>query len=345
MSKFKYSGYTRDDVDRNKRDRKSNFDSFATADCGFFKASEGANTIRILPPSFEDDNRRLFGLKVYVHYNIGVDKSAYLCLNKMQNKPCPICEERNKLSPETDEEYIRELNCQGKLLIYVLDRTAPDKGPLLWTIPNAVLDDILDDSEDEKTGELLNIDHPDEGFDVSFTAVGAGKRTCKYKKVRVAREPTSIAEDDSDYNYLLDFLEKNPLNKILNYYSFEHIAAKFGAESEEDSTPRRERTRAEPESEEESPRRGRRTATTSEPESEEEESPRRGRARTKPEPEPESEEDASPRRGRRSAPEPEPENEEEDDSDPLPDAKEPEKEVPETAGSRLSRFRKARTAK
>jgi len=186
-----------------------------------------------------------------------------------------------------------------------LDRTAPDKGPLLWAIPTSVLDDILDDSEDDETGALLNIDNPDKGYDITFTAEGAGKRTCKYKKIRVARKPTSIAEDDEDYNYILDFVEKNSLNKILNYYTFDHIAAKFGVETVETK----------------------------------EESPRRGR-RSEPEPEPESEEEESPRRGRRS--EPESEEEEENDKQP-PFTPGVEKDIPETTGNRLSRFRKNRT--
>jgi hypothetical protein len=303
MSKFKYTGYTRDDVKKAK-DRKSNFDSFVKSEAGFFKASEGANNIRFLPPSFEAENRQLFGLRVFIHYNIGVDKSAYLCLNKMQNKPCPICKERSKLDPNTDEDYIRELNYQGKLLVYVLDRNAMDRGPLLWTVPATLLDDILDDSEDEETGALLNIDHPDKGYDVSFVAEGAGKRTCKYKKVRVARKSSSISDDDVEYDDTLDFIEKNALNEILNYYSYEHIAAKFGAEDTSSNTN------------DESPRRGRRT----EPEA------------------PETDEE-SPRRGRRTEPEA-PETDENNDSSKTENN---ESQTSNAPGSRLSRFRQNRT--
>ena len=333
MTKFKYSGYTREDAERTKNDRKSNFDSFIIPDITFFKASEGSNNIRILPPTFDNESRRLFGLKVFLHYNIGVDKSAYLCPAKMQNSKCPICDERAKLDPDTDEEYIRSLNYSGKILIYVLDRNSPDKGPLVWTIPNTVLDDILDDSEDEATGELLNIDHPEKGYDVSFMAVDAGKRTCKYKKVRVSRKATPLAVEDADFDDVMDFIEKYPLSEILNYYSTSHIAAKFGAEEteSENTTSKRSGSRR-----------------TEEEPTKEDDSPRRSSRRTVEEP---AKEDVKPKRSSKKTQVEDVSEDNNDDTDgntkedSLPFTPDPEKKPEKTeTGSRLSRFRRNRTA-
>ena len=86
--KFQYKkrGYTEA---RKRADQSaSTRDSFIIEEISLYKPAEGDNTIRIIPPTWEDPEN--YGLDIYVHYNVGPDNAAYLCLDKMLGKPCPI---------------------------------------------------------------------------------------------------------------------------------------------------------------------------------------------------------------------------------------------------------------
>src|SRR4051794_25607717 len=65
------------------------FDSIFKNGIDSYKTVQGDNYVRILPPTFTDADH--FGLEVWQHGYVGVDKSTYLCRDKMLGKHCPIC--------------------------------------------------------------------------------------------------------------------------------------------------------------------------------------------------------------------------------------------------------------
>lgn len=103
----------------------------------FYKPKEGINRIRILnypiKSSNHPDNKLNrdgyaigesdYKLQYWVHRGIGIAKGSYICLAKTYQKPCPICEELERLKQdiETDEEIIKDLKASERVLYNVYD--------------------------------------------------------------------------------------------------------------------------------------------------------------------------------------------------------------------------------
>jgi hypothetical protein len=101
----------RSDEDNERAARKGGvYDSFISTDFKMFKPKEGENIVRLMPKSWpKEDNERwgkYWSIAVYVHYNVGPDEAAYLCLAKMKGERCPVCDVRNAT---TDVEERNEL--------------------------------------------------------------------------------------------------------------------------------------------------------------------------------------------------------------------------------------------
>src|ERR1700693_6132381 len=88
-SGFSYTPRDPDKVKERAEQTGSRFDSPFIDRFDTFRPKVGDNLIRILPPTWDDHDH--YGFDIWVHSYIGPDNGTYLCLNKMQNKPCPIC--------------------------------------------------------------------------------------------------------------------------------------------------------------------------------------------------------------------------------------------------------------
>jgi len=91
--KFHYQPRTPEQVRERAQRSIGGRDSYFNSDIQFFTAREGDNNVRILPPPPDADWGH-YGVGIVVHYGIGPDQGAYLCLDRMKSEPCPICEER-----------------------------------------------------------------------------------------------------------------------------------------------------------------------------------------------------------------------------------------------------------
>lgn len=215
--------YRERDPEAARRRSESNgrdFDSFLDQSVKMYKVHDGDNTVRILPPTWEGAEH--WALDVHVHYQIGNDKDSYLCLQKMKDEPCPICEERQRANRAGDEEYAKELAPSKRSLMYVVDRNNEKEGIMVWPAPLTVDTGLLQVCIDKRSGELLPIDHPEDGYDVDFRKAGKALTT-KYTGISVARRSSELGNDEA-----LDFAVAHPLPTILKYYSYEHIAKAFG---------------------------------------------------------------------------------------------------------------------
>lgn len=216
---------------RARADKGANdYDKILKDHIKMWKPNDGVNRIRILPPTWPKAEH--FGYDIYVHYGVGPDRQSYLCLQKMLDKPDPIHEEREKarreLDPENKEDaaYIKDLEAKRRVLWYIIDRDNEREGVQAWAAPWTIDRDVVKVSVDKSSGEVLQIDHPEEGFDVSFEKKGSGART-EYLGVSIARRSTPLGKDA-----WLEYAVENPLPDQLHYYDYDHIAKAFGAKGE-----------------------------------------------------------------------------------------------------------------
>lgn len=221
MAKFQYRAPTKESL--NKRANQSGaFDKILKADFTDFKPSPKENRIRILPASWDDAEH--FGFDLWIHGSVGPDNSTYLCRNKMKGEDtCPICAEAAAALRDGDKEYAQEIRAYRKVGVFVVDREDEDKGVQFWGMPATIDKSIVASMADEESGNVILVDHPDEGYDVLFSKVGE-KRNTKYEGIRIARRSTPLSDDAKKQAKWLQFITDHPLPKALNYYPAEYIA-------------------------------------------------------------------------------------------------------------------------
>lgn len=200
--------------------RGGDFDRLLKPHIKVFTPNDGENLVRFLPPTW--DGAKHFGLDIHVHYGVGPERGQYLDLQKMLGKDDPITEEWADARKDGDDEYAKQLSAKHRVLVYLIDRNNEKEGVQAWAMPQSLDRDIVKVSTDRKTGEVLKIDHPEYGYDVSFDKEGQKDRT-KYLGVQVARRDSPLGKDA-----WLDFALDNPLPEQLVYYEYDHIAKAFG---------------------------------------------------------------------------------------------------------------------
>lgn len=199
---------------------------FKGDDIKFFKPKVGDRAIRILPPTWDDAEH--FGVDIFVHYGVGSDNGAYLCpetnFNESAREKCPICEDQKRAVRDGDTELERELRASHRVLVWMIDRDNEDQGPILWSMPFGVNQDIMAGCFD-RSGEVFPVDDPENGYDIEFVREGEGMRT-KYKSVRTARRESPLSDDDAQFNEWVGVAVDNALTDICTFYDADHIRTK-----------------------------------------------------------------------------------------------------------------------
>jgi len=184
-----------------------------------FKTTEGDNFIRVLP-RFSPDHE--WFKDIHVHYNVGEDNSAFLCLRKMKDEDCPICEEAKRLEVggRPEEEY-KKLRPARRTLFFVLDRDKEEEGIKLYDSPTAsVGDPIINLCLNRRTREITDITDSKKGFDVTIVRKGMGVRNTRYKAIDLDRTPSELG----DVSLLDDLI---PFDEVLHYEDYDVIKAEF----------------------------------------------------------------------------------------------------------------------
>jgi hypothetical protein len=205
-------------------------DGFIHKDFELFQPKDGDNKIRILPPTWDDAEH--YGYEVHVHYQVGADNTAYACPQRMRSQPCPICEARKELDKAGDEDEAKALLPRKRVLMFVIDRDNEDKGPLLWSAPWTLDQDIAKAAFDDDGG-VLALDHPGEGYDVSFSRDQQGKNVPpKYTGVKIARKPSPLFDDEEAIEKVLQFVTEHPVPSCVVEHDYETIATAFEGRSD-----------------------------------------------------------------------------------------------------------------
>jgi len=219
--RFKYRARSVEAVQARADRRTGGGDSPVRDDIKLFRAKEGDHEIRILPPTW--DNPEHYGYDVWVHYGIGTDESQYLCLNKMKGEPCPCCEERTKAKNEGEDDLATALAPKNRVAIFLIDRKAQRDGPKLWLQPASNDKEIAAQAIDKKRHSVINLDDPDEGYDISFNVEGTGKKT-RYKAFKPDRAPSPLSDDEDQAAAWLEYVQENPIPDCLVFKSYDELA-------------------------------------------------------------------------------------------------------------------------
>jgi hypothetical protein len=240
---FKFAPRSKETVTARARDKGKSFDGPIIGDVAQWKPKEGKNRIRIIPWS-TDPARLGLGMDLWVHSGVGADNSTYVCLAKMKGEACPICEERASLD---DEEAAKELRPYKRVVCWIIDRNAEDEGPQLFLM-GAKMESELNELSVDEAGEILQIDHPDEGYDVEFSRAGKGMKT-QYSGTKISRRSTPLCESPKRQDKWLTYcLETHPVGDCVQYYDAAYIEKLLNGKadkSEDDDDAPKPRTRAE----------------------------------------------------------------------------------------------------
>lgn len=143
-----------------------------------FKSQVNDNFIRIMPPK---NPKAFWALEVKVHQNIGANRAAFLCLQGMYGKPCPICEHIEKMKQDgINQETIKPLYARTRYLMFVFDvrdDSTIKKGLRWYDAPPKLVGEIINRSKDKRTREIIDVCDPIDGRDVEFIRKGTTVKT------------------------------------------------------------------------------------------------------------------------------------------------------------------------
>ena len=237
-SRFKYHRRSASDIEKRASQRGGSYESYLREDIKMYKVKNGQQTVRFLPPPEEDYEH--YAIDVYLHYQVGIDQQTIVCPRKMASENCPICEEYEaEMSESNDDlsdkekEEINQLQPGKRVLGYIIDRDEENEGVQAWGQPWTLDRDIGKQMIDSRTGEILYIDDPEEGYDVTFDKEGQGRRT-KYTGIKIARRSSALARNEKKIDEYLDFAVNNPLKSIPIIKDYDDIKAIFHAKDTKD---------------------------------------------------------------------------------------------------------------
>lgn len=227
---FKYKKRAPELWKKRTNQRGGLFDNPIKDDFPTFSIKEGGAKLRFMPPTW--DGAEHYGMDVYVHFGVGPDEQTYVCIEKMRGAPgcpkdeiCPVCEEGRNTK---DAEYAKSLEAKKRVAAWVIDRKHPEDGPKVYVMPWTIDKDITAVAVDEDSNELLALDDPEEGFDISFKREGKGMQT-KYNAFKTDRRPSPLSESPKKMARWLAFIEKHPLPSTIQYFDADHIRKSFEA--------------------------------------------------------------------------------------------------------------------
>lgn len=218
---FTYRPRSSADWEKRERQSSSRFASFALDDFQTYSPKKGDNYIRVLPPTWDDPHH--YGYDLWVHYQVGPDGGTVICPNKMKMQPCPICQAQMKFEAAGREDA-NDYKATRRVLVWLINRAEEQNqekaGPFLWAMPWTLDRDISKLCRDRMSGELYQIDHPTDGFDITFEREGEPP-IVKYIGIQLARRASSV---DAKY---LDYVSQHPIPTTLLWRSYDEIQALF----------------------------------------------------------------------------------------------------------------------
>jgi len=155
-----------------------------------FVPKEGSVFISILPRV--DDP--CFFQEIFVHYDVGPNRYAFLCPQKMYGERCPVCEYREQLIKDgADKEEFKEFYPGRRNLMFIVDKKdkrTVSEGVQLYDAPPGIIAEIDALITDKRTNEVT-IDIIEDGYEVCYKRIGKNIGT-KYKSFTLEKSELAI---------------------------------------------------------------------------------------------------------------------------------------------------------
>jgi len=230
-SKFVYKKRSAETVRKQASRPVGRYDSAFKSGTDLFRMKNGDNTIRILPPTWPDADH--YAYPVWMHRFIGPDNSTYACPRKMLNKPCPICDAAQQARDNDDKDEEKALRAQEMWCCWVIDRDGDDPElPQIHQMSGIMDKDILNNTIDKKRGDVLAIDDPDNGYDLTIRRSGQGIKT-RYSGFTFDRQDSPISDDADTQEEILAHIADNPIPDLINYYDSKYLQNMLSGSAEE----------------------------------------------------------------------------------------------------------------
>ena len=226
-SRFNDNGLTgRIQKSYEKRDDTGQFKSIFVDDpiLKFWKPTSAEHIIDIIPyfagsndPELKE-GEQTHVLIIFVHYDVGVNKDAFVCPARNYNQPCPICEYREDLRREEDydEELVKSLNPKKRSIynVVVLDSPKEEaKGVQVFDVAHwymekhlSALAKVPDRNAGGRAGaanRYVPFSSLDHGMSVAFEKKGS-KRNTEYIGHKFVERGYSISDEVASQAIPLD---------------------------------------------------------------------------------------------------------------------------------------------
>lgn len=203
------------------------FDKYLNPEFPVFSPKGGNSYVgRIAPPTWvapDGSEADHYGYDIWLNYGLGSEQATFLSRSKMGHADDPVVPLIDKLRAQGRKEAVKQIRAKKRVLVWWLGRGEERDGWKLWSMPWTFDKDLAKRAYDRTTGDVMFIDDPDRGYDVSFDVEGTGLKT-KYVSVEIARRPSPIVRDSQRQDELLDFLVQHPLNSVLQIYDADYIS-------------------------------------------------------------------------------------------------------------------------
>ena len=231
---WEYEGLKKSDIKKARTILKSSgIYTFLPADVPVWRPNDGKNRIRIVPgvspkkenPEVLPPKYSLYGVAwlLWIHRGIGEERKMFLCQQRMLGKPCLICSEAIKTN---DPDMKSSLRARRIVLAWIWDRTDAMKeqeGLKIGLLPPTLFDEILAQTEDPETGEIIDIFHPKHGRDVFFTREQGEGGYPKYSGIKISNKESAVPEEFANIIKPISELIIYPDNEELKAYLFGYV--------------------------------------------------------------------------------------------------------------------------
>lgn len=212
-----------------------------------YKQRRGENNVRILPPTFGKRNYPVY--PIFVHYGVGPDNATFLCARRMFSQDCAVCDHRQRLMDEGEDEAANELKINSQFIAWVIDRMDKDDaiGPQVMQYGYGVNSSIAAVSLEEEGGTLVFF-HPEKGYDLTYTQnhKGGDQKNVSYIGHKFSRRESPIHRNEALMDQWLEYINDNPLDQILKDVDYDYVKKCIGTrkssvadDADEDDPPPR----------------------------------------------------------------------------------------------------------